>query len=79
MSSFQATLIGFSAILMWSLLALLTVASGTVRCVGGRNVALTLRPARSTARRLTGAKRVPATVTVTVGRERVRKAVVLTR
>ncbi|MBS0534540.1 MAG: EamA family transporter [Proteobacteria bacterium] len=30
MSSFQATLIGFSAILMWSLLALLTVASGTV-------------------------------------------------
>ncbi|HWK25290.1 MAG TPA: PKD domain-containing protein [Solirubrobacter sp.] len=56
-----------------------TVASGTVRCVGGRNVALTLRPARSTARRLTGAKRVPATVTVTVGRERVRKAVVLTR
>ncbi len=30
MSSFHATLIGFSAILMWSLLALLTVASGTV-------------------------------------------------
>lgn len=30
MSSFQATLIGFSAILMWSLLALLTVASGTM-------------------------------------------------
>ena len=30
MSSFHATLIGFSAILMWSLLALLTVAAGTV-------------------------------------------------
>ena len=30
MSSLQSTLIGFSAILMWSLLALLTVASGAV-------------------------------------------------
>lgn len=30
MSSFRATVIGFSAILMWSLLALLTVASGKV-------------------------------------------------
>lgn len=30
MSSFQSTFIGFSAILMWSLLALLTVASGEV-------------------------------------------------
>src|SRR3569833_1681511 len=30
MSSYQATIIGFSAILMWSLLALLMVASGTV-------------------------------------------------
>lgn len=30
MSSFRATLIGFSAILMWSLLAVLTVASGRV-------------------------------------------------
>ena len=30
MSSLRATLIGFSAILMWSLLAVLTVASGQV-------------------------------------------------
>ena len=30
MSTLRATLFGFAAILMWSLLALLTVASGTV-------------------------------------------------
>lgn len=58
-------------------LARRTIATKRVRCVGGRTVSAQVRPTRSVATRLARAKRVQATVTVAVGRERVRKNVAL--
>jgi PKD repeat protein/glucose/arabinose dehydrogenase/type 1 glutamine amidotransferase len=60
-------------------LARRTVAARAVRCVAGREVSVRLRPSAAAAQRLAASKRVRATLTATVGGERVSSVVVLRR